>query len=64
MGEIPTKLLDALAMFWQALDEQERRMLLYFGVYLSVTLLVSMQQRSRERLKSELREEITRGAVA
>lgn len=64
MGEIPTKLLDALQMFWQALDEHERRVLLYMAVYFAVSLALSAQARSRERLKSELREEmIARGAA-
>jgi len=60
---IASKLWDALSMFWQSLDEQERRMLVYFGVYVAVSLLVSAQQRSRERLKVELREEIARGGA-
>ena len=63
MGEIASKLMDALSMFWQSLDEHERRVLLYMLVYFAVTMLVAAQQRSRERLKAELREELHRGAV-
>lgn len=63
MGEIGSKLVDALSMFWQSLDEQERRVFLYMAVYFGISMLVAVQQRSRERLKHELREEITRGAA-
>lgn len=62
MGEIASKLVDAASMFWQALDERERRMLLYVAAYFAFTMLLAAQQRSRERLKAELREEITRAA--
>ena len=66
MGEIASKLMDALSMFWQSLDEQERRVLVYMGVYFGLSMLVAAQQRSRERLKAELRAELhggTRGSV-
>lgn len=63
MGEIASKLLDAASMFWQSLDEHERRVLLYMAVYLAVSMLVSAQARSRERLKVELREELSRGTA-
>lgn len=63
MGEIASKLTDAASMFWQSLDSHERRMLLYVGAYFAFTLLLAAQQRSRERLKLELREEIVRGAA-
>lgn len=63
MNEIATKLLDALQMFWQSLDERERRMLIYFAAYMGASLALSAHTRSRERLKVELREEIARGPV-
>lgn len=62
MGEITSKLMDALSMFWQSLDEHERRVLVYFAVYVCVSAALSAHQRSRERLKVELREELSRGA--
>lgn len=50
--EIPAKLADALLMFWQALDDQERRMLVV-GCAWAVALVVSSvganQRRERER---------------
>lgn len=49
-------------MFWQSLAEHERRIVLYLAAYFTFTMLLAAQQRSRERLKAELREEITRGA--
>jgi hypothetical protein len=62
VGEIASKLADAASMFWQSLAEHERRVVIYLAAYFAFTLLLAAQQRSRERLKSELREEITRGA--
>lgn len=35
IGNIAEKLLDALSMFWQALDFAERRVVLVVGVYLA-----------------------------
>lgn len=62
MNEIATKLLDALQMFWQSLDDHERRMLLYFAAYMGASLALSAHARSRERLKNELREELVGSA--
>lgn len=61
MGEIASKLQDALSMFWQSLDQHERRMMLYAVAYFACSLLLAAHKRSRERLKVELREEIARG---
>jgi type II secretory pathway component PulM len=66
--EIVSKLQDALAMFWQALDEDERRYVMYIAAYILFTVAWALrnasEDRRRERLKRELREELTRGTTA
>lgn len=57
------KFRNAAELFWDSLDTQERQIVLYFLVYLCVSTLAMMQRLSREKLKRELREEITRGAA-
>lgn len=64
MGEIASKLSDAALMFWQACDERERRIVVYAAAYLVVTVAITMQRGSRERLRRELREELLHGAHA
>jgi hypothetical protein len=64
VGEIVAKLSDAASMFWAALDEHERRMLLYVAAYFAFTMLLAAQQRSRERLKAELRAELHGDGIA
>jgi streptomycin 6-kinase len=59
-----TKLTDALSMFWQALDDEERRVVIYLAAYTLASVALTMQRGSRERMKRELREEMLRGAVA
>ena len=65
MGEIAVKFRDAASMFWEALDTRERTLVLYAGAYLLVNIYLAVtareKARSRERLKAELLEEITRG---
>lgn len=57
------KTKNAMELFWESLDAQERQIVLYFVVYLCVSALTVLQRLSRERLKRELREELTRGAA-
>lgn len=57
------KVRNSVELFWDSLDAQERQMVLYFAAYALVTLLAALQRISRERLKRELREEIS-GASA
>lgn len=45
-------------MFWAALDERERMVVLYALGYLAVTVLALAHRSSRERLKRELRAEL------
>lgn len=52
------KLVDALQMFWQALDEQERRLVLYVTVYSLATVILGAQSLARERRETRLRAEI------
>lgn len=69
---IAEKLRDALAMFWQALDEEERRVVAYLAVYFTCSIAFALykenDERRRQRLLAELRgellrEEMTRGAT-
>ena len=50
------KLTDALSMFWQALDEEERRVVMYLGVYLAVSIALGVQANAAERRERRLRE--------
>jgi type II secretory pathway component PulM len=56
--ELLTKAADAASMFWQALDERERRLLLYGAVYLAVLVYASLRRRERERFRRELLAEL------
>lgn len=58
-----TKLRNGIELTWDSLDSQERQVVLYFVVYTLVTLAATLARASRERLKRELREEIS-GAAA
>jgi hypothetical protein len=64
VNEIAGKLVDALSMFWQSLDEQEKRIVLYLGCYFAVTTALAYARARRERMIAELREELAHGAVA
>lgn len=55
---IVTKLTDALSMFWQALDDEERRVVLYIGAYIAVSLVVGLQAKAAESRERRLREEV------
>jgi len=61
--EVLAKARDAALMFWQALDERERMLVLYAAGYLALLVISSSVRRSRERLKQELRDELAGGAV-
>lgn len=50
------KLTDALSMFWQALDDDERRIVMYAGCYLLVSVALGMQAKASERRERRLRE--------
>lgn len=55
MTEIAEKLADALTMFWQSLDTQERRLLAIGGLWLvGVAVSVPMEQARRKRERDEL----------
>lgn len=55
---ILTKLTDALSMFWQALDDDERRIVLYVGVYVVLTAVMTLRSASDSRRELRLRQEI------
>lgn len=57
--EILSKLRDAASMFWQSLDEHERRYLLLVGCYLFASTFMSLQRFSRRRELDELRASLT-----
>ena len=63
--EIVEKLRDAASMFWQALDSEERRVLLVWTAYLVGSVLVSWQasrrQRERDLIVGDVLEALHRG---
>jgi ABC-type branched-subunit amino acid transport system substrate-binding protein len=52
------KARNALELFWDSLDAQERQVVAYMAVYMLVAAVTALQRVSRERLKRELREEL------
>lgn len=55
MNEIATKLADALSMFWQSLDERERRLLVLGTLWIGAMIVAAPLERNRrEREQSEL----------
>ena len=56
------KLTDALSMFWQALDSEERRVVLYVGAYFICSVVFALHkandERRRQRIIAELRGEL------
>lgn len=64
MNEIAAKLADALSMFWQSLDEQERRLLGLGVLYLAALLVVGpLERRRRQREQDELAERVARRLI-
>ncbi len=65
LGEITAKARDAGAMFVSALTDEERRWLFAVGVYACSTLFAlyrdATRKRERDRLRSEIIEELTHG---
>lgn len=70
MNEIVTKLADALSMFWQALDDHERRLLVAGVAWVSASLVLGAVERKRkareldelaERVAARLAERGSRG---
>lgn len=58
MNGIAAKMVDAANMFWQALDSEEKRLLILYGIYLSGCVVLSYQRGSRERFRAQLLEEV------
>lgn len=57
--EIAAKFADALSMFWQSLDERERRLLLVGTLWLGAMIVAAPIERGRrEREQAELAERI------
>lgn len=57
--EIAGKLADALSMFWQSLDERERRLLTIGAAYVvAVVLLAPVERQRRERERAEIADRI------
>jgi type II secretory pathway component PulM len=64
MNEIAAKLADALNMFWQSLDERERRLLALAIAYgLAMIVVAPMERRRKEREQEELAEKVARALV-
>lgn len=59
--EIAAKLADALSMFWQSLDDRERRLLALGVAYLAAMIVVTPIERQRRRQeREELATEVAR----
>ncbi len=70
MNEIATKLADALSMFWQSLDDRERRLLVLGTLWVTAMIVAAPIERNRrereqselaERIEARLAERLTRG---
>jgi type II secretory pathway component PulM len=58
-SEIAAKLVDALSMFWQSLDERERRLLAIGAAWVAVSLvMLPLERRRKEREEAELIERL------
>jgi type II secretory pathway component PulM len=61
MSEIAAKLVDSLSMFWQSLDDRERRLLALGVAYLAaLVVLLPVEQRRKQRERGELADEVAR----
>jgi hypothetical protein len=57
---ILVKVKNAAELFWESLDTQERVLIAYMAATVLISVFGAAQKRSRQRLKDELRDEITR----
>jgi hypothetical protein len=58
VNEIMTKAKDAGLMFWQSLTDEERRLILFYGVYLGASAWSMARGRARRLERQALRDEI------
>lgn len=64
MNEIAAKLADAMSMFWQSLDERERRLLAVGVAYVLAMIVVRpMERRRHEREQEELADKVARALM-
>lgn len=62
---IASKLADALVMFWQALDEQERKLIVVGCAYLiALAIWGPVERRRREAERSALADEVVQRLLA
>jgi type II secretory pathway component PulM len=61
VSEIATKLADALSMFWESLDERERRLLALGVAYVAAMIVVApLERRRKQSEREELAVEVAR----
>ena len=61
MSEIAAKLADALSMFWQSLDEEERKLLALGVAYVAAMIVVApIERRRKQKEREELATEVAR----
>lgn len=61
MSEIAGKLADALSMFWQSLDDRERKLLAVGVAYVAAMIVLAPIERQRkQRERAELVEDVAR----
>ena len=58
LGELVAKFWNAAGGFWDSLDDQQRVVLGYLAIVAATSLLSMLRQRSQQRLKNELLEEL------
>jgi hypothetical protein len=58
VNEIMGKAKDAAAMFWQALTEDEKRLVVFYGCYVTFSGWSMLRARARRAERAELRDEI------
>lgn len=59
MTGIVSKLTDSLSMFWQSLDDDERRIVAYAVAYVLVSVMLGVQAAARQRRERALRDEVS-----
>lgn len=59
---MPTEILirfrDAMGMFWDSLATEEKRYLIYVGIYLGATVAAAVSKKSAERNKQQMLNEV------
>lgn len=58
LASIFSKFRDAAEMGWDALDETERRYIIYCAVYVAASVLIAVSKSAQQRNKQEMLNEV------